>query len=387
MNILYRTISKSIEKALPYYSVIVVTGSRQVGKTTLCKHLFPQFPYVNLEDVPTRELIADDIKKFINGVKEGIVIDEIHHLPELFSYIQVAVDENPAKKFILTGSSNFSLLQNITQSLAGRVALFTLTPFSMEEIAGLIEPMFTNAILFKGFYPAGYSLQTPPELLYANYYNTYIERDVRQLINVKNLSLFQKFIRLCAGRVGSECNQSALSNEVGVSSPTINEWLSILEASYIIFKLPPFYENLGKRLVKSPKYYFYDTGLLCFLLGIETPEQLETHPLRGGIFENMVVAEFVKKRLNEGKQPNCYFYRDSSGVEIDILQLFGNEVDMYEIKSSQTFTAKFFDSIEKVSKLFGERVKRSALIYDGANMSETEKKGIFNYKDLLSAER
>lgn len=387
MNVLYRTISKSIEKALPYYSVIVVTGSRQVGKTTLCKHLFPQFPYVNLEDVPTRELIADDIKKFINGVKEGIVIDEIHHLPELFSYIQVAVDENPAKKFILTGSSNFSLLQNITQSLAGRVALFTLTPFSMEEIAGLIEPMFTNAILFKGFYPAGYSLQTPPELLYANYYNTYIERDVRQLINVKNLSLFQKFIRLCAGRVGSECNQSALSNEVGVSSPTINEWLSILEASYIIFKLPPFYENLGKRLVKSPKYYFYDTGLLCFLLGIETPEQLETHPLRGGIFENMVVAEFVKKRLNEGKQPNCYFYRDSSGVEIDILQLFGNEVDMYEIKSSQTFTAKFFDSIEKVSKLFGERVKRSALIYDGANMSETEKKGIFNYKDLLSAER
>lgn len=387
MNILYRTISKSIEKALPYYSVIVVTGSRQVGKTTLCKHLFPQFPYVNLEDVPTRELIADDIKKFINSVKEGIVIDEIHHLPELFSYIQVAVDENPAKKFILTGSSNFSLLQNITQSLAGRVALFTLTPFSMEEIAGLIEPMFTNAILFKGFYPAGYSLQTPPELLYANYYNTYIERDVRQLINVKNLSLFQKFIRLCAGRVGSECNQSALSNEVGVSSPTINEWLSILEASYIIFKLPPFYENLGKRLVKSPKYYFYDTGLLCFLLGIETPEQLETHPLRGGIFENMVVAEFVKKRLNEGKQPNCYFYRDSSGVEIDILQLFGNEVDMYEIKSSQTFTAKFFDSIEKVSKLFGERVKRSALIYDGANMSETEKKGIFNYKDLLSAER
>lgn len=387
MNVLYRTISKSIEKALPYYSVIVITGSRQVGKTTLCKHLFPQFPYVNLEDVPTRELIADDIKKFINGVKEGIVIDEIHHLPELFSYIQVAVDENPAKKFILTGSSNFSLLHNITQSLAGRVALFTLPPFSMEEIAELIEPMSTNAILFKGFYPAGYSLQTPPELLYVNYYNTYIERDVRQLINVKNLSLFQKFIRLCAGRVGSECNQSALSNEVGVSSPTINEWLSILEASYIIFKLPPFYENLGKRLVKSPKYYFYDTGLLCFLLGIEAPEQLETHPLRGGVFENMVVAEFLKKRLNEGKQPNCYFYRDSSGVEIDILQLFGNEVDMYEIKSSQTFTTKFFDSIDKVSKLFGDRVKRSAVIYDGANMSDTEMKGIFNYKDLLSAEK
>lgn len=380
MDILYRTISKSIEKALPYYSVIVVTGSRQVGKTTLCKHLFPQYPYVNLEDVPTREHIADDIKKFINGVGEGIIIDEIHHLPELFSYIQVAVDENRDKKFILTGSSNFSLLQNITQSLVGRAALFTLPPFSMEEIAVQIEPMTTNAILFKGFYPAGYSLLTPPQMLYANYYNTYIERDVHQLINIKNLSLFQKFIRLCAGRVGSECNQSALSSEVGVSSPTINEWLSILEASYIIFKLQPYYENLGKRLVKSPKYYFYDTGLLCFLLGIETPEQLETHPLRGGIFENMVVAEFVKKRLNEGKQPNCYFYRDSSGVEIDLLQVFGNEIDMYEIKSSQTFTAKFFDNINKVSKLFGERVKRSAVIYDGADMSQTDIKGIFNYK-------
>lgn len=380
MEVLYRTISKSIEKALPYYSVIVVTGSRQVGKTTLCKHLFPQYPYVNLEDVPTREHIADDIKKFINGVGEGIIIDEIHHLPELFSYIQVAVDENRDKKFILTGSSNFSLLQNITQSLAGRAALFTLPPFSMEEIAVQIEPMTTNAILFKGFYPAGYSLLTPPQMLYANYYNTYIERDVHQLINIKNLSLFQKFIRLCAGRVGSECNQSALSSEVGVSSPTINEWLSILEASYIIFKLQPYYENLGKRLVKSPKYYFYDTGLLCFLLGIETPEQLETHPLRGGIFENMVVAEFVKKRLNEGKQPNCYFYRDSSGVEIDLLQVFGNEIDMYEIKSSQTFTAKFFDNINKVSKLFGERVKRSAVIYDGADMSQTDIKGIFNYK-------
>lgn len=380
MEIVYRTISKSIEKALPYYSVIVVTGSRQVGKTTLCKYLFPQYPYVNLEDVPTREHVADDIKKFINGVNEGIIIDEIHHLPELFSYIQVAVDENRDKKFILTGSSNFSLLQNITQSMAGRVALFTLPPFSMEEIAGQIEPMTTNAILFKGFYPAGYSLQTPPEMLYVNYYNTYIERDVHQLINIKNLSLFQKFIRLCAGRVGSECNQSALSGEVGVSSPTINEWLSILEASYIIFKLPPYYENLGKRLVKSPKYYFYDTGLLCFLLGIETPEQLETHPLRGGIFENMVVAEFVKKRLNEGKHPNCYFYRDSSGVEIDLLQVFGNEIDMYEIKSSQTFTAKFFDNINKVSKLLGERVKRSAVIYDGVDMSQTDIKGIFNYK-------
>lgn len=383
-NVIPRTISESILNAFKFYPVLAITGARQVGKTTLCKHLFPQFRYVNLEDLSTREMIADDMKKFVNGVQDGVVIEEIHHLPELFSYIQVAVDNNRNKRFILTGSSNLAMMQHLSQSLAGRVAVFTLPPLSVAEIQEQIQSFSTDELLFKGLYPAGYSLQIPPELLYANYYNTYIERDVRQLINVKNLTLFQKFIRLCAGRAGSECNMSALSNEVGVSVPTINEWLSILEASYIIFKLPPFYDNIGKRLTKTPKYYFYDTGILCFLLGIENPGQLETHPLRGGIFENLIVAEFFKARFNKGKQPNCYFYRDSKGTEIDLLQLLGNEVNMFEIKSSQTFNAKYFDNINKVSAILGDRVQRTAVVYDGEDTRQSEQAGIYNWRELFS---
>ena len=250
-GIINRTISESILNALQFYPVIAITGARQVGKTTLCKHLFSQFRYINLEDLSTREMIADDIKKFVNRVQDGVVIDEVHHLPELFSFIQVAVDNDRSKRFILTGSSNLAMMQHLSQSLAGRVAVFTLPPLSVFEIQEQIQSFSTNELLFKGLYPAGYSLKIPPTLLYANYYNTYIERDVRQLTNIKNLTLFQKFIRLCAGRTGSECNMSALSNEVGVSVPTINQWLSIVEASYIIFKLPPFYDNIGKRLTKT----------------------------------------------------------------------------------------------------------------------------------------
>lgn len=383
-GIVNRIISKSIFNAFQYYPVIVITGARQVGKTTLCKHLFPHFQYVNLEDLSMREMIADDMKKFVNSVQEGIVIDEVHHLPELFSYIQVAVDNDRSKRFILTGSSNLAMMQHVSQSLAGRVAVFTLPPLSIFELQEHIQSFSTNELLFKGLYPAGYSLQIPSNLLYANYYNTYIERDVRQLINVKNLTLFQKFIRLCAGRAGSEGNMSALSNEVGVSVPTINEWLSILETSYIIFKLPPFYDNIGKRLIKTPKYYFYDTGILCFLLGIENPKQLDTHPLRGGIFENLIVAEFFKARLNEGKHPNFYFYRDSKGVEIDLIQLFGDEVHLHEIKSSQTFQSKFFDNINKISAILGDRVKSTSVIYDGDEMRESKRAGIYNWRCLFS---
>ncbi len=382
-NIISRTISKPILNAFTYHPVIAITGARQVGKTTLCKHLFPQFRYVNLEDLSTRELIADDMKKFINNVQEGIIIDEIHHLPGLFSHIQVAADNDPKKRFILTGSCNFSIMQHITQSLAGRIAIFSLPPLSVFELKEQIESVETNEIMFKGLYPAGHSLQIPPDLLYSNYYNTYIERDVRQLINVKNLSHFQKFIRLCAGRTGSECNMSALSNEVGVSVPTINEWISILEASYIIFKLQPFYENIGKRLIKTPKYYFYDTGILCFLLGIENAKQLETHPLRGGVFENLVVSEFIKTRLNEGKQPNFYFYRDSSGTEIDLLQLSGNEIKMFEIKSSQTFHSKYFDNVKKITTLLGDRVKTTSLIYDGEEARQSTQTGIYNWRNYF----
>ena len=382
MKYIDRIISKSIRKSFPFYCVTVITGPRQSGKTTLCKHLFPDYEYVNLEQSAMREIVQSNPQQFVSNVKKGVIIDEAHYLPELFSYIQVEVDEHPEKHFVLTGSSNFALLQQITQSLAGRADLYTLTPFSIQEIKNEISEMNTYELLFKGLYPAAYSQNQFPERLYFNYYNTYIERDVRQLINVKNLSLFQLFIRVCAGRVGSECNLSAMTNEIGVSVPTLREWMSVLEASYIVFRLQPYHANISKRLVKTPKIYFYDTGILCFLLGIENPKQLETHPLHGAIFENLVVAEFVKSRLNEGKMPNFYFYRDSRGTEIDLVQTVADNLHFYEIKSSQTFNTKFFDNIKKVSKLFEARVTKAAVIYDGKETLQAQLNGIYNFRQF-----
>ena len=288
MEYIRRKISDAILEASKYYSVITLTGPRQVGKTTLCKNLFPDYQYYNLERVSQREIIKNDVEAFFSTNKHNMIIDEVQCLPEILPYIQVLVDEEPERKIILTGSSNFSLLHNVTQSLSGRTSLFTLLPFSLDEL-GDYKKTETNKILFSGMYPAIFSKGVPSDMFYRDYYNTYIERDVRQLMNIKNMQAFQLFIRLCAGRVGSECNFSALSNEVGVSAPTINEWVSILQASYILWKLPPYYANISKRLVKTPKIYFYDTGLLCYLLGIEKEEQLQTFPLRGNIFENFPV--------------------------------------------------------------------------------------------------
>ena len=382
MGYINRTITESIRKVLPFFRVIVITGARQVGKTTLCKQIFPDYDYVNLEQVTTREIIQSNPRAFVGNVKKGVVIDEAHLLPELFSYIQVEVDEHPDKRFVITGSSNFAMLAQITQSLAGRAALFTLPSLSMSETREFISGMTKEDIMFHGLYPASFTSEMPVEYLYSNYYNTYIERDVHQLINVKNMSVFQIFMRLCAGRVGAECNLSSLANETGVSSPTLREWLSILEASYIVFKLQPYHANISKRLVKTPKIYFYDTGILCFLLGIENAKQLETHPLRGAIFENLVVSEFVKSRFNEGKLPNFYFYRDSHGTEIDLVQTVANDLHFYEIKSSQTFNTHFFDNIDRVSKIFGNRVTKSAVIYDGKETIHADVNGLYNFRNL-----
>ena len=274
------------------------------------------------------------------------------------------------------------MLQHVTQSLAGRASIFSLPPLSLNEIDISASETSTDELLYKGLYPAAYSVGTPPSRLYANYYSTYIERDMHQLIKVKDLSQFQLFIRLCAGRVGSEYNFAALSNETGVSAPTIKEWLSILEASYIIFKLPPFHTNINKRLVKSPKLYFYDTGILCLLLGIENPQQLSTHPLRGAIFENLVVAEFIKANLNAGKLPNCYFYRDNRGVEIDLIKQSGNEFCLYEIKSSKTFNPTFLKNIKIVSNILGEQVCKSAVLYDGKETRTSQTEGIYNFRNF-----
>ena len=382
MDYIYRSISESILEAIQYYSVITITGPRQVGKTTLCKNLFPDYAYINLERPAQRAVIEQDIEAFFNANKTNLIIDEVHHLPQMLSYIQVLVDENPDRKFILTGSSNFALLHQITQSLAGRTSLFTLLPFSMNELQQT-KDLSANQLMFQGFYPAIYTKKTPARLLYRDYYNTYVERDIHQLLKVKNLQAFQTFIRLCAGRVGSECNFSSLSNEVGVSAPTITEWINILQASYILWKLPPYYANINKRLVKTPKLYFYDTGLLCYLLGIENEKQLATHPLRGSIFENMVLNEVLKNRLNQGKDNNLCFYRENKGYEVDLIEPQAEGLNIMEIKSAQTYTKDFMRGITHLEEVLKEPIVSSCVVYDGEIESPSQTKGIVNFRNLI----
>lgn len=381
MSLIKRQIEQVVRDMVPYFKVITITGPRQSGKTTLCKQLFPDYEYVNLEDMSVREQASVDPKAFLAAYTSGVIIDEAQNFPELFSYLQVVSDANPERRYIITGSSNFSLLESITQSLAGRAAVLTLLPLSLQEL-GDVSNISTDTLLLNGGYPAIWGNAQPRHLLYPNYYTTYVERDVRRIVNVTNLRDFQTFIRLSAGRVGTEFNASALSNAVGVSVKTVQSWLSILTASYITFTLPPFYENIGKRLIKAPKLYFFDTGLLCYLLGIENEQQLATHPLRGAIFENFVVAEAYKQLTNRGKEPTLYFYRDSSQHEVDLLLQRGYQYEGYEIKSSQTFTREFLGGLHYLSKLLGDRLTRSAVIYAGAEQLDASHDGIINYRDF-----
>lgn len=375
-----RKIESEIINLSKYFPVITITGPRQSGKTTLCKQLFPGFVYINLEDVEIREQIQQDTKAYLNQHPQGMIIDEAHHYPDLFSYIQVIVDQDPARKFVLTGSSNFSLLENITQSLAGRTYIFTLLPLSMHELGDRIAGQSSESLILNGGYPAVWAKNVPREALYKSYYTTYIERDMYKIINVKDIRQFQIFIRLCAGRIGSEFNASALAGEVGTSSHTINAWVNALAASYIAYLLPPYFVNIGKRLIKSPKIYFYDTGLAAYLLGIENETQLSTHPLKGALFENMVVNEAMKNRLNKGKDPNLYFYRDKSQKEVDLLHTVANEIYAYEIKSAKSFHKEFFKGIDYIKGVFKDQITRSAIIYDGEEERDTVQNGIYNFR-------
>lgn len=369
MNFIKRTISHKILDAFQYFSVIVITGPRQVGKTTLCRNLWPDFAYYNLEDVALREIINEDPKRFIFDSPNEIIIDEIQNIPNLFSYIQICVDENPNRKFILTGSNNFALMENITQSLAGRAALFTLLPFSFKEVSTYIDSHETDHLLFNGLYPATVVKNIPGQLFFGNYYTTYIERDVRKIRNIENLELFQTFMKIIAGRVSTVFNASSVSSATGVSSPTIKSWLGILKTSYILFSLRPYYKNIEKRLTKSPKIYFYDTGLLCFLLGIREPYQLVSHPLRGAIFENFVIAELLKEQINKGDTNDLYFYREEKGHEVDVLKVKGEDIHLYEIKSSKTFNSDFTKNLKYLSELLGENVKSAQVVYDGETVA------------------
>jgi len=289
IKLINRNIENVIKEACRYFSVITVTGPRQSGKTTLVKQLFSEYQYYSLENPDTKLLAINDPLGFLQSHSTGIILDEVQNVPQLFSYIQGLVDENHGRKFILSGSSNFALLKNISQSLAGRTAIFELLPLSYSEVSNLMLQKSIDDILFEGLYPAIYSGEKTPFFLYPNYVKTYLDRDVRDLLNVKNSIQFHTFLRLCAGRIGSLFNASELSNEVGVSVTTINAWLSVLQASYIVYLLPPYFENIRKRLTKHPKLYFIDTGLACYLLDIENAAQLSRDKMRGHLFENFVV--------------------------------------------------------------------------------------------------
>lgn len=364
MNYIPRKITPAIERAAKYFPVIVVTGPRQAGKSTLCQHVFKSYAKFNLEDIGLRERIAEDPKGFIESCGDKVIIDEAQYLPSLFSYIQLAADEQPKRRFILTGSSNFALMERITQSLAGRAALFTLTPMSLDEVSDYVAQP-TDDLLFKGLYPSVVTDCRSADLFYPNYYATYVERDLRQLKNIADLSQFQLFIRLAAGRCGCEFNASQLATEVGVTSPTIKSWLSVLQTSYIAFLLSPYHANINKRLTKTPKIYFYDTGLLCYLLGIENASQLSVHPLRGAVFENLAVTELLKARLNAAKSPCLYFYRENSGHEVDIVRLTGDKLDIFEVKSSRTYNKAFTKNLTHLQQLFGDKIRYKAVVYDG----------------------
>ena len=346
------------------YSVVILTGPRQSGKTTLCKMTFENYQYVNLENPDVRELVMADPLSFLRSNNAGMILDEVQRCPDLFSYIQVLVDENRDLRFVLSGSNNFSLMESVTQSLAGRAALLTLLPLSVGE---LCPTETTDDLMINGFYPAVWGNRMKPYDVYSNYYRTYIERDLRQLINVKDLDMFRQFVRLMASRVGTEINMLRVSNELGIDTKTVQRWTGILTTSYIAFTLPPYHRNIGKRIVKAHKLYFYDSGLVCYLLGLEVPEHVATHPLRGSLFENMVVSEFVKRSFSRGRTPNFFYYRDNSQKEVDLIEepSYGR-INAYEIKSARRFNTQFASGIDYLRKIYGpESVHKSEVLYDG----------------------
>ena len=348
---IHREIEQEIIESAKEYPVITITGPRQSGKTTLVKHLFTQLPYFSLEAPDIRESVKSDPRQFLSTTKKGAILDEIQRVPELLSYIQEIVDDATEKiLFVLTGSNQIELMNGITQTLVGRTALIKLLPFSFKELITVSKENTTDSLLFKGFYPGIYTDNRNAFRAHRNYYETYIERDLRQILALKNLSQFQHFIRLCASRAAQLLNTSSIANEVGVSMPTIKSWLSILESSFIIYLLKPWHFNIGKRLIKSPKIYFYDVGMAAFLLGIENEQQMSRDPLRGNLFENLVVMELYKKQINKGKTPEMYFYRDSNGNEVDVL-VNDNGINAYEIKSSQTYHTSFLKGLLHIKEL------------------------------------
>ncbi|RMH08540.1 MAG: ATP-binding protein [Nitrospirae bacterium] len=366
-----RVLEKHLRGVAGKFPVVTITGPRQSGKTTLCRSVFAQKPYVSLEAPDVHAFAAEDPRGFLAGYPDGAVLDEVHRTPDLLSYIQTIVDARPVPGlFILTGSANFALLRSISQSLAGRTALLTLLPLSLDEVRRFPRhPSDLWEVLWKGSFPAIYDRGLDPDTWYAGYVGTYVERDVRMVLNIGDLLAFQTFLRLCAGRTSQLVNLSALGADAGITHATAKSWLSVLETGYVTWRVPPLHANLRKRLIKTPKLHFLDTGLLCYLLGIRSAQQLAYHPLRGAIFETWVASEILKARLHRGKPPNLFFFRDRKGMEVDLIVELGRMYLAVETKSSHTIAEDFFVGVRTFKELMetspSPRRVKSYVIYGG----------------------
>lgn len=370
--ILKREIISAINNLVDKYPIIAVTGPRQSGKTTLLKYMFPEYRYVSLENPDVRSFAATDPNGFLKEYSEYVILDEVQRVPTLFSYLQTKVDESKLMgQFILSGSQNFHLLQNITQSLAGRVAMFKLLPFDFQELstAGLLEESYTENLV-KGFYPAIFDRDIPSEVFYSNYVQTYVQRDVSELIAIKDMRLFQNFLSLCATRAGQLLNLNSLANQCGISQPTAKAWLSALESSYILFLLPPYFKNFSKRIIKTPKLYFYDTGLLCYLLKLNNAEQIQLSDFKGALFENMMIAEYVKRMQHCNQLNDIWFWRDVAGNEVDLIIQAGQIQEAVEFKATQTIMPNLFKGFNFYEKISEKTNLKKYLVYGGNEYQE-----------------
>lgn len=371
-----------LNEYLKGFPIVTITGPRQSGKTTLARNVFSEKPYVSLEDPDARQMAADDPRGFLSRVPDGAVLDEVQRAPDILSYLQTQVDKSGRMgAFLLTGSQHFGLMSGITQSLAGRTAFVELLPFSFSELDREgVAPSDLDTMLFTGSYPPLYDRDLTPGTWLPAYVTAYVERDVRQLLKVQELDTFQRFVRLCAGRSGQLLNLSSLATDCGITHNTAKAWVSTLEASYLLFRLRPHRANFNKRLIKSPKLYFYDTGLLCWLLGIQEAGQLATHPLRGSIFETFVVSELMKRRAHRLPNVELYFWRDSNGNEVDLLVDVAGRLMPVEIKSGQTLNRDFFAGLERWMSLAGAAAFSPTLIYGGTEITTHKGIRILNWR-------
>ena len=382
-----RNITPLLQQLARQYPVITLTGPRQSGKTTLAKALFPGKPYVTLENPDTRRFATDDPRGFLSNYAQGAILDEIQRAPELPSYIQGMVDADPQPgRFILTGSQQFELMTQVTQSLAGRTAVLRLLPFTLAEVQrlkGSAKPPEMGQTLLTGFYPRIHDKNLNPSQALADYFATYVERDLRQLAAVHDLQRFERFVRLCAGRTGQLLNLDSLANDAGVSHATARAWIDLLQTSYIVYLLPPWFTNSGKRLIKSPKLYFYDVGLASWLLGLRTPEQVLRDPLWGSLFENFIIMEALKDRLNAGESPEMYFYRDSEGNEVDLLLPTGGKLHAMEIKAGATVNSDYFKGLKNFASHHPQAVAGGGVVYGGAQSQQRSDWSVHSWLSLL----